>query len=466
MRRRTLVFLVICSLVVMGLLPNVAMAVGPSGSYASGIACLNLTQSDTTATITFYKADGGVATTVTNSALKPNSPWLLITTSINNLPPAFLGSAVVSSGANVACSVNTQNSGGTKRVGTADGVSSADTGTKVYATQVLNALGGFNSYVAVQNANANAADVKITYFNSAGASAATETVNIKGNASHVFYQDDGKLPAGFIGSATVESVDTTTKLAGAVALYSTQTAQLLSYNTFKDGANKVFLPRLSKNLSNVGYTSGWACQNLGPDAADMKMDISFLNQTDKTNVTVTLSKGGVAVGQSWLGYLGNATGTALDNVVQGYGNAIVTSTGGKIACTANEDNRTFGNLVGQGSTYSGVPDGKQSNNMFFPQIVALGADSFQGGFQIANTTNTATTCKYSFSNGDVIQNESLAASGSNSVFAPSKLINNKTNFNGSVKVECGQPIVGIYNLTVQGAAASGDPFATNNGINQ
>jgi hypothetical protein len=136
----------------------------------------------------------------------------------------------------------------------------------------------------------------------------------------------------------------------------------------------------------------------------------------------------------------------------------------------NEDNRTGGGvqpaLIGQGATYSGVPDGQQSVRMFFPQIVALGQNSFRGGFQIANTTNQATTCTYTFSNGDVISNVPLAANGSNSVFAETVLINNKTNFNGSVLVECGQPIVGIYNLSIIGPAAAGDPYASNNGINR
>jgi type V secretory pathway adhesin AidA len=95
--------------------------------------------------------------------------------------------------------------------------------------------------------------------------------------------------------------------------------------------------------------------------------------------------------------------------------------------------------------------------VFFPQIVALGANSFRGGFQIANTTATATTCTYTFSNGDVVNNVPLAANGSNSVFAESALTNNKTNFNGSVRVQCGQPIVGIYNLSIIGGAAAGDP---------
>jgi hypothetical protein len=468
--KRILLILVLLAIGI--LLPTAAFAQGPSGSYASGIACLNLSQDNTLATITFYNQQGGTVTTVSNPALEPNKPWLLFTPSISGLGSGFLGSAVVGSGAEVACSVNTQTTGGTQRVGTAEGVATANTGAKLYATQVLNNAGGFSSYVAIQNAGDAAADVRVTYYNLQGQQAiAPQTVNIPAKSSKVFYQDQAGLAAGFNGSATFEAVNGTTPLAGAVALYSTGGAQLLSFNTFKDGANKVYLPRVAKNLSGQGYTGGWACQNLGPDPADMTMNVTMLNQATSTTVNAQLTKNGVAVGQSWLGYFGSTLGNAaLDAIQRGYGSAVVTSTGGKIACTVNEDNRTGGgtqpNLIGQGATYGGVPDGGQSTKIFFPQIVALGANSFRGGFQIANTTGTATTCTYTYSNGDIVNNAPLAANGSNSIFAESNLTNNKTNFNGSVVVQCGQPVVGIYNLSIIGGAAAGDPYASNNGINQ
>jgi hypothetical protein len=299
--KRILLILVLLAIGI--LLPTAAFAQGPSGSYASGIACLNLSQDNTLATITFYNQQGGTVTTVSNPALEPNKPWLLFTPSISGLGSGFLGSAVVGSGAEVACSVNTQTTGGTQRVGTAEGVATANTGAKLYATQVLNNAGGFSSYVAIQNAGDAAADVRVTYYNLQGQQAiAPQTVNIPAKSSKVFYQDQAGLAAGFNGSATFEAVNGTTPLAGAVALYSTGGAQLLSFNTFKDGANKVYLPRVAKNLSGQGYTGGWACQNLGPDPADMTMNVTMLNQATSTTVNAQLTKNGVAVGQSWLGY--------------------------------------------------------------------------------------------------------------------------------------------------------------------
>lgn len=475
MKKRIGLAIVLGLLVGLLLMPNIAGAQGPSGTYASGISCLNLGTGPASVNITFYTTAGTSVGPVTNANLAAGAAWLLFTPNISELGSNFAGSAVVSSTQPVACSVNTQTTSATRRVGTSDGLGTNAIGPKVYATQVLKNVSNFNSYVAIQNTSASAVTVNARYLNSSGAQVATDSASIPAFSTHVFYQDAATpLSDGFFGSAVFESANGTTNLAGSVAIFNDATNQFLSYNTFKAGANKVFVPRFAKNLSGVGYTSGWSCQNLGPGSANMSMVVTMLNQATSTTVTATLSRDNVAEGQSWAGYMGATNNAELDAIERGFGSAVVTSTGGLVACTINEDVRSSPNpaLVGQGTTYSGVPDGQQSNKMFFPQIVALGDSSFRGGFQIANTTATATTCTYTFKNSIgtqatiTVADQALAANGSNSVFAPSVLTQDQTNFNGSATVECGQPIVGIYNLSVQGAAASGDPFAQNNGINQ
>jgi hypothetical protein len=473
--------IVFAMLVGLFLIPSIAGAQGgPTGSYASGIACLNLSSETASVSITFYDVNGTAKGPVVNDSLAAGSAWLLFTPNIGQLDGNFAGSAVVSSTKAVACSVNTQTHGGAQmsRVGTSDGLGTTQIGPKIYATQVLNNVSGFSSYVAVQNTSGSPVTVNAKFLNSAGAQVGTASKSIPAYSSHVFNQNDGTLPAGYFGSAIFEAANNTTALAGSAAIFNSgatpEQAQFLSYNTFKEGANKVFVPRLAKNLSGLGYTSGWSCQNLGPGNADISMAVTMLNQATNTSVSATLSKTGVAEGQAWAGYMGSTGNATLDGIERGFGSAVVTSTGGKVACTVNEDVRTSptANLVGQGTTYSAVPDGNQSNKMFFPQIVALGGNSFRGGFQIANTTGTATTCTYTFTNSIgskqtfTVENQPLAANGSNSVFAESVLPGDKTSFNGSATVQCGQPIVGIYNLSIQGPNASGDPFAQNNGINQ
>ena len=454
---------------------SVASAQGPSGTYASGIACVNLDNVAGTFTIDFYDTGGTLATSLANQSIDANGSVLYFTTAIAGLPDGFMGSAVISSDVQLACSVNTQTSAGTMRVGTSNGVAMADTGTKLYATQILNDLGGFSSYVAVQNTSGAAADITARYFDASGTEVFNVTVNVPAYSTHVFYQDGDEngdstpdLPAGFIGSASFES---TANLAGTVALFNAGadagTAQLLSYNTFTGGATKVYGPRVVKNLSGVGFTSGWSCQNVGAATTDIVATVVMTNQDTNSDVTAVLQTAAVAPGQAWAVYLGSNTGTVLDGVAKGVGSVVITAPSSDIACTFNEDNRTT--YAGLGSTYGGVLEGEQSTTMFFAQIVDLGSASFQGGFQIANTTSTDATCTYTFTNAitgatDTVANQALAANGSNSVFASAVLTVDPGNFNGSALVTCDQPIVGIYNMAAFSTA--GDSFATNNGINQ
>ena len=460
------------------LLPDLSYGQGPTGEYAAGISCLNLTETEMAVSIDFYDANGALVTSFSNGGLEANSTWLLFTPNIPGTPDSFLTSAVVKSREGIACSVNAQTNSGTTRVGTSQGQSEDDVGPKLFATQIVNDLGGFNSYVAVQNVGTIPTNVRAIYYDSAGISQFNTIVSIPAKASNIFYQSETGLGPDFIGSATFESVDEETPLSGTVAIYKTgggaANAQFLSFNTFTKGASKVFAPRLSKNLSNVGYTSGWACQNLGSSPIDMKMTITMekppVNGETET-LSAILTKTAVGVGQSWGGYMGNVGNATLDAIEVGKGNAVIeASGGGEIACTFNEDNRT--DFAGQGSTYNGIPNGQQSKTIFFPQIVALGAESFRGGFQYANTTETATTCTHTYTNSripghtEVVTDIKLDPNSSKSIFAETELKEHNTDFNGSVMVTCGEDIVGIYNLSIQGPAASGDPFATNNGINR
>ena len=366
MRSMRLVF-AMSMLLVAVLVPSSAFA-QPSGTFVTGIACLNLEGVASTAEIQFYKADG-TSTKITKDPFL--APWQIFSPNESGIPTG-LSAGVVSSAKKVACSINTQTASGSAvtRVGSASGLGSDEIGTKIFATQIANKLGGtFDTYVAVQNATSSDTQVTAKYFDSTGAQVFSETKTIKGFASNVWYQSQAGLPSGFIGSATFES-NNGAQLAGVVALYnsgdSNSTAQFLSFNTPNKGAAKVFLPRLAKNLSGVGYTSGWACQNLGPGDASMEMNVTFKDQGTGSTVTAKLTKTGVKVGQSWLGFLGSPTGSSLDNIQKGFGSGVVTATGGQIACTANEDNRT--NFPGLGSTYNGVPDGKQTNKIFLAQI--------------------------------------------------------------------------------------------------
>ena len=91
---------------------------------------------------------------------------------------------------------------------------------------------------------------------------------------------------------------------------------------------------------------------------------------------------------------------------------------------------------------------------------------YSGGFQFANTTNTATTCDVTFPSVPAADKIGVALAGNASLsyFAPD--VSGLTNgFNSSVKVTCGQPIIGISNFSARLSTYVGDSYTTADGLN-
>ena len=96
-------------------------AQGPTGVYSSGVSCVNFSSSVATLQVNFYSDTGALVGTI-NDSIPGDGNVLYWIPSRPEVPDSFIGSAVVSSDQPVACSVNTQTSSGTLRVGTSSGV--------------------------------------------------------------------------------------------------------------------------------------------------------------------------------------------------------------------------------------------------------------------------------------------------------------------------------------------------------
>jgi hypothetical protein len=464
-----------------------AVAQGPSGTYASGIACANLGTSAATISLVFYNANGTTALSYTDPAtiavggsrnyFTPSSPA--------GLPSGFVGSAVVSSDQPLACTVNTQAVGtglGTAanpaRVDTSAGVTSDKVNSILYAPQVIKALGGFNSYVSVQNTESAAQTVYVSYVDRFGTAypAARESFSIPAQSSHIFYQSqNANLPSGFLGGATITS---TGKLAAVIAFYNdaanTGRTQFNTYSAFPSGANKVLLPRVVRNY--YGFQGGLSVQNVGTSATAITITFAFAGNSYSVN-NVSINPG--ATYSPYLPGLAELAPVDALAVGQRFGNAVIQAApGGSIVAIVNEDNRGTCNSapgcgtipteqVGFSNTYTGFTDGAQTTTVFFTQVTRKAGSIYSGGFQLANTTGTATTCNITYSGaaGANESNVALAANGSLSRFAPN-VANLPDGFNSSVKVVCGQPVVGISNLSARTTGYFGDSFAAANGLNQ
>lgn len=469
---------------------GIASAQGPSGSYVSGVSCVDLSDNGANINMEVFASadDGGASKGSFIDTINPGSNIQYFTGTTGDkigdrLGTGNTGSVVVSSDNEIACSINTQTTGGTLRVGTSNGLSNDGIAPKLFVPQALRLLDGtgsciFCSYVAIQKAgDTGASTVTARFFDATGneITAASQTFDIPANSSHIFYQDTNtNLPANFNGSATFES-DDGSNLAGTVVLFSGGTT-LLTYDAFAGGANTVTGPRFVKNISDSTLFSGLACQNLSTGNTDITADFSIVDQGSGSIVNGSVTKTDVGPNQSFLLFAGDFGNAALDAIGKGFGSVTVSASGGaEIACTFNEDSRTAGSSFnGTGSTYNGLPSAAASTTVSFPQVVALGASSFRGGFQYANTTSNDTTCTHTYATTSgvlgTVSGVTLAGNGSNSIFAETEMKNAggalagaAESFNGSVTVTCDDPIVGIYNLAA--LPLGGDSFITNTGVN-
>jgi hypothetical protein len=474
-------------LALLGLAAPVALAQGPSGTWASGIACINLDGSqDAIITLYFYPEGSSAAATSFTDTILVGGSKNYFSTNISGLPSGFLGSATISSNVEIACNLNTQttgdgSSGNPYRMSTIRGFTTGD--QTMYAPQVMKTLAGvWNSYISVQNTTGSSVSITITYRDRFGnvISAATETATILANSNKVFYQgSNANLPGGFIGSATIQSANSLQLIVASAAFYnsasSPSTAQFQTYAAFSSGASKLFVPRAVRRFS--GYNTGMSIQNIGPDiSGTITAVFTFAGNTYTVTRTDLLS------GVSWVIYLPDVPElNPVDSLPmnQRFGSAVITAPGGsEIVAIVNEDNR--GNpsdnnggavpveRIGQGDTYNAVPEGPGiTNSVFFPQVTKNAGGVFSGGFQVANTTATPTTCTLTYGTSGVVENSvALAGNGSIARYLPA-VGGLPASYNSSVTVQCGQPVIGIANLSVNlGSGRVGDSSMQGNGVNR
>ena len=481
MKSFRLLLIAILFVTILALPGKVAQAGGPTGTWASGIACQNLDNVNlANVSLVFYPQLNGTSAITYNTTIAAGASKNWLTTSgvsMPGFPSSFVGSALVTSDRAIACNVNSQSTGtGTTgdpyRIGTSAGLGSGQTASTIYIPQTIKEFSGFNSYISVQNTSATSVNVTVSYFNSAGSEivAAQEQAAIPGYAAKVFYQNDNaNLPAGFNGGAKVVSSNVGVQLATTVAIFRdaanyTRT-QFLSYNGFASGSAKVFVPRFVRNL--IGYNSGMAIQNVGATPTVVTVVFNF------QGTQYTYTSPSIAPNTSHLLYAPSMALLAPIDALAGglrQGSAVVSVddlANDRIVVTVNEDNQTGeATRLGHGTTYNAPADGSQTTTVFFTQFTKAAGGIFSSGFQVSNTTTSAGTCNIVYS-ADPTANESnvpLPASGTIVRFAP-QIVALDAGYNAAVKVTCTQAITGIVNLAAYGGKY-GDSFTQTTGLNQ
>jgi hypothetical protein len=388
--------------VAMAALP--AMANQAYGGYTTVTYIKNIGTAPANVSIKYYDPLGAtVGVGDSNASLPVNATWIVRQDNGNGLPAHGAGSGLISSNQPIAAFVNefappnAAAPGNTTDATSYTAIQVPDgTGTSLYAPTIVNhAYGSYTTGLGVINAGNAATDVTVKYRDGSGVLQKTQL--FPGVAAHAYLgiysgdsgtSTDAKLPAGFIGTASIQSsgqpLAAITNEVGAGSQFS-------SFDTVNRGSTSLQAP-VALNHAFGGYYTGIAVQDIGGagGAVTLRYYDTF-GALAKTVGPLTLQANGS------LGiYQGD---TALGPPASDSGYTAVISAGSEpIAAIVNEVAPPTSSGFQQSTSYNTTLGGLVRANL--PLVESSGADGWSTGLGIMNTGPTATTVSVTYFDPD------------------------------------------------------------------
>jgi hypothetical protein len=347
-------------------LPNITKKFG-GGQYSTKIIVQNVKDTSTTVTVHYYNSSGSPITAATEShAIAGNGSYTFEQEANANLADGFAGGAVVSTSATsdqIAVVVNVFNVEGrlTAYNGFQDGA------TTVYAPTILRYSGGgrWTTSFQIMALESGSTSVTINYVGTPSKQVKYDGVQnpqLTQYQSISRFQGDGgpdvDLGASWFGALVIQAdkkvvlIVNQANYAGALGAS--------AYNGFSAGANKFFLPTVSRQFGGGNYTSSFQIMNVGT-GSDAEVTVQYYNPGVSTPFkTVTYKAGGdgpaIAQYKSISRYLAGATEPKPDgaDISAGWtGSVVVESTNGVPVAVIGAQSGALVN--GDGATqYNGV----------------------------------------------------------------------------------------------------------------
>jgi hypothetical protein len=347
-------------------LPNITKKFG-GGQYSTKIIVQNVKDTSTTVTVHYYNSSGSPITAATEShAIAGNGSYTFEQEANANLANGFSGGAVVSAGSTsdqIAVVVNVFNVEGrlTAYNGFRDGA------TMVYAPTILRYSGGgrWTTSFQIMALESGSTSVTINYVGSPNKQVKYDGVQnpkLSQYQSISRFQGDGgpdtDLGASWFGGLVVQAdkkvvlIVNQANYAGALGAS--------AYNGFAAGANKFFLPSVSRQFGGGNYTSSFQIMNVG-SGSNAEVTVKYYNpgvSTPFKTVTYKAGSDGSAIPQykSISRYLAGMTEPKPDgaDISAGWtGSVVVESTNGVPVAVIGAQSGAFVN--GDGATqYNGV----------------------------------------------------------------------------------------------------------------
>jgi len=324
-------------------------------------------------------------------------------------------------------------------------------------------VGTINSQLIIMNVGAAATDVTVELVN--GVTFAvdyTKTINDLPVGESYYYDQsqETNLPDAWYGSAKVSAAS-----GGSIVVIGNQFTGdngLLTYSGFAAGYTEWVVPLYLSRLAN-GYNSVIVVQNVsGSQIAAGGISVAFtpdpsLTGAAGTPFTINLPSA-LADNATWI--VNPRSNSAFP--VASYGAAKITASANVVAIVNQLVNEPP-NSGDSALSYNAIPTNLTGTKVVVPLIMSRLANNYSTVLTIANLTNTAGTCDFTYSpdasvgGSDVTVNSvTLPAGGSivhNHRYAGTHALS--ALWYGAASVVCTQPVAGVVNQLQSGG--SGDP---------
>jgi len=351
----------------------------------------------------FYTENSGTAITVPAADLAKNASTSLSIGSVSAVGSTFKGSAVLSSDQQViATIVQFDKSGAVKNRPLSNGFAATDSSAKQLVATVLKstAAGGYSTYFSVQNTEAAAINVTVSFF-AAGATTATTTAtanNLPANAAKYFdVKDISGLPNGFSGSAIVTAKLASNNSTEAKTVVTVDELQIdgggsKSFEGASTSGANVYMPSAACKAASGSNTvnSAFAVQNADQvNAVKFKVIYKVAGKADVSTAEFNLPAGGK---QSVLGCDSLPAGSSGSAIIQRTGGTWTLVAVGKINGTNGSVTSAFlGTVEGHGSARIALPYIRYSPQAQFAAATRQRANIAIQNIGSATATNVVVT---------------------------------------------------------------------------
>ena len=476
--RKVMFSLVVVVAIAVAAVPVLAQAPGP-GTWNVGFTMQNLSSSEAaTVHIDFIQSDGTSGGTWDGSISADGSQFLYS----GNLTIESETAATISSNTELAVVANLASSA-PKTEAAYSGIGADEVASQLSVPGVYKNYYFNTSNIRVQNAGSSSTCVRVTFYALGSTTAAdTDFADIPSGAGHTFTQaDNSALTDGFVGSAVIDSLGSSTTGCGSGTTAGQSLAAIVnivipagpstgnpssvalfgSYNAITGGSSAAYVPVLANNYYNNRYVSALTVLNLQSSAQWVRVSYGDGSSSEKQ----------LAADASQLWYTPNEGpavgwfGSAKVECITGSGGSVTTSC--EIVATVNQiDNE------GGFASFNGFTGG--SNSVRLPIVNRRYATTY-GGYTTSvtcqNVSSVTTDVSLSLTGGNSVPNITSVGENGKAFWYLNKAeyTSVATGWNGSATataLNSSASIVCIGQQNGETPPETGDWLTTYNGINQ